>query len=544
MIRALNKSSSLSSKRKTIQDASTILFNRHNNNITAANNVTNNNVTTANGFLKINGRSFASFQHEQSNAMTMLTTVMNCDDLDIGNNKRSSFHKQQHQPMRGVAIASFSSGGLLGSTTVGAGAGAGAGFNHGTNFTHSLQRNFWSRSKSPPKTDDSGPAAVEVETATSSSSSSSSTAAAADRTTTLTFDDTSPATASEVPPATEESQLSAAQEAMAQFEQQSIATETASTVTTTAAEIATGTAINTWESTWWPQDQMLDLIVYIHDTTGLNYAFTIGAITLSFRTILFPMFVKAQQNSSRMAHVKPHMDAIKAKVDKLDPSGKDMVAQQQLAKEMAAVFKKYDVSVFKSFLVPIVQMPVFMSIFFALRKMPDYYTEELSTGGILWFTDLSAPDPYYILPVLSGFTFIAMLELTKQNTLAASPQQGQMMLNVFRAMGVMIIPFSAYFPTAVLCYWTVNNSFSFCQSAILNNKTMKKKFGIWDPPKPVPGAPKSKGVFEMIQDGMNDKRKDGNTENLKDRIALHNAAIDKRKKKKNGNGGVGRKPRK
>ena len=164
--------------------------------------------------------------------------------------------------------------------------------------------------------------------------------------------------------------------------------------------------------------------------------------------------------------------------------------------------------------------------------MPEYFPTELADGGILWFTDLTAPDPYYALPIFSGLTFLAMMELNKKSMLATSPEQGQMMLTFFRGMAVMIVPFSMYFPTAVLTYRTVNNTFSLVQSALFQNETVKKQLGIWELPKPVPGAPPPKGLMDMIQDSMNNKRKEGTETNIKQRIEIHNAAVDKNSGKK------------
>lgn len=319
------------------------------------------------------------------------------------------------------------------------------------------------------------------------------------------------------------------EEEMAKFEQNATAA-----VQTSAEVTVAGTENPVWEATWWPQDQMLDFIMFAQEMTGVNYAITIGAITFGFRTLMLPIFIKAQQNSSRMAHVKPEMDVLKAKIDRLDP--KDMQKQQDYAKEMQALFRKYDVNPLKSLILPIIQMPVFMSMFFALRKMPDFFQNELSDGGILWFTDLSAPDPYYALPIFSGLSFLAMMELSKKSMLASSPQQGQMMLTVFRGMAFLIVPFSMNFPTCVLTYWTVNNTFSLVQSAAFNNPTIRKQLGIWETPKPVPGAAPTKGMMEMLQDSMKDKRKEGTETNIKQRIEIHNAAVDKkmagRKKKR------------
>lgn len=283
---------------------------------------------------------------------------------------------------------------------------------------------------------------------------------------------------------------------------------------------------NVWTPSWWPSDQIVQLIYNVQEATGWNYAITIGAITLAFRTAMVPMFVKAQQNSSRMAHVKPEMDVLKAKIDRVDP--KDLEMQQKYAKEMQNLFKKYEVNPLRSIAIPLLQFPVFMSMFFGLKNMPEIYPNELSTGGMLWFPDLTAPDPYFIMPVASALSFLLMMELGKEQMMASAPEQGRVMLNVFRGMAVIMIPITYSFPTAVFCYWSVNNTFSLIQSAVFHNKAMRKSLGIWDPPKPVPGAPPAKGMIEMIQDSVKNSRKDSKVNNVREKIKMHNASIDKR----------------
>jgi len=212
-----------------------------------------------------------------------------------------------------------------------------------------------------------------------------------------------------------------------------------------AAVEAVTAATEVWEPSWWPQDHMLQLIVNLHDVSGMNYAVTIGALTLAFRVAMVPLFVKAQQNSSRMAHLQPEMAVLKEKIDRVDP--KDTVRQQQYSKQMQDLFRKYDCNPLKSLLVPLVQMPIFMSMFFALRQMPDVFPEKLVDGGIWWFVDLNAPDPYYILPVTSALTFLAMMEMMKTQMTSNNPAQGQLMLTFFRALAVLMVPMTINFST-------------------------------------------------------------------------------------------------
>ena len=65
-----------------------------------------------------------------------------------------------------------------------------------------------------------------------------------------------------------------------------------------------------------------------------------------------------------------------------------------------------------------------MSMFFALRKIPEVYPDEMATGGILWFQNLAASDPYLILPLISAGSFLLMIESTKETMMASNAEQG------------------------------------------------------------------------------------------------------------------------
>lgn len=58
------------------------------------------------------------------------------------------------------------------------------------------------------------------------------------------------------------------------------------------------------------------------------------------------------------------------------------------------------------------QMPIFISVFIGLRAMATLPVASMATGGVLWFTDLTIPDPYYILPILTSLTMLATIEVS------------------------------------------------------------------------------------------------------------------------------------
>lgn len=297
------------------------------------------------------------------------------------------------------------------------------------------------------------------------------------------------------------------------------ASATASTVQQTALP---------WDPHWYNlADQAINVINFFHAQTDLNYALSIFGVTCIARVFLFPIFVKGQKTQSRMAHMQPELAAVKARIDAAGPNI-DRDTQVKYGMQMKALFKKYDCNPMNALIVPAVQTPFFMSMFFGLRKMPDYFPEELSTGGIWWFKDLTATDPYFILPALSALSFYIMIENGKEQMIASSPAQGPVMVNIFRGMSIIMFPVACGFSTAVLCYWVTNNSITLMQSVAFQNPTVRKRLGIWDPPKPVPGAGQPKGFVESIQDAAG--KMQGTVQTEEQKMQAHNDAIENKKK--------------
>lgn len=65
----------------------------------------------------------------------------------------------------------------------------------------------------------------------------------------------------------------------------------------------------------------------------------------------------------------------------------------------------------RGLMLPLIQMPLFISFFFALRGMAAAGLPDFTTGGIAWFTNLSVPDPTYVLPIVSAAATLAVLQV-------------------------------------------------------------------------------------------------------------------------------------
>ena len=293
-----------------------------------------------------------------------------------------------------------------------------------------------------------------------------------------------------------------------------------------AATDALQAAADTWSPTWYNvADQAIVVVRNFHEITGLEYGWSIVGVTLLLRLGLFPLMISAQRTSSRMAHLQPELNQMRARYEALGtPSRQD---QTQFGNKIRALFKRYDVNPMKAFIAPAVQLPLFMGMFFGLQKMDRIYPEELANGGILWFPDLTVPDPYYALPILSGVTFLAMIELGKDQMTASNPAQGEVMLNVFRVMSIGMVPFLMTFDTSMLCYWTANNTLTLAQTALLQQKPVRDALGIWDRPKPVPGQ-ETPSIKEMMEKIVRQSRGEATSEAQE--IERHNQAVETKKR--------------
>jgi len=311
------------------------------------------------------------------------------------------------------------------------------------------------------------------------------------------------------------------------------------TVTTDAVSVATSSTSDStaliaeqmaaFEPTWWPSDQALIMLNWINETAGVScYSYSIVGTTLAARFLLFPLFVRGQRNSSRMAHCQPEFKKLMEQMDKGKGGKVDQAAQLRYTQQVKALFKKYDCSVTGSLIAPLASAPLFMSFFFGLKTAPEIFPELLATGGMLWFPDLTAPDPYLIMPVLSATTFLLMTEVGKEQMMASDPVKGKTMVNVFRALAVAMVPMTMNFNAAVFVYWTTNNSFSLLQSILLKQPIVKNAFGIWDPPKPIPGQ-EPKNIFDEVKNLMNKKEKETNAL-AAERIKAHNEIVEQQKK--------------
>lgn len=226
------------------------------------------------------------------------------------------------------------------------------------------------------------------------------------------------------------------------------------------------------------------VLLYFHQTLGLQWWLAIVLLTIVIRTLLFPLTVRQVRSMRAMQELRPEMEKIRAKY-------KDNRQKQQ--EEQMKLFQENKVNPLGGCLPLLIQMPIIIGIFYVIRKFgggvagAEAEYPSFTTGGILWFQNLSEHDPLYILPILSAVTMLVSMEVTNK---AMEPQQRWLM----RLMPIGITVFLWSFPAGLFVYWITSNIITFVQNYAIYNYGPGKKTSSTD--SSANGAKKGKSPTE------------------------------------------------
>ena len=180
----------------------------------------------------------------------------------------------------------------------------------------------------------------------------------------------------------------------------------------------------------------------LHKLVG-NWGWSIILLTVLLKLIFFPLSAAGYKSMAKMKLVTPKMTKLK------ETYGDD---KARLNQEMMELYKREKINPLGSCLPILVQIPVFIALYWVLLG-----TAEMRYAPWLgWIQDLSAKDPYYVLPLLMGAT---MLIQTKLNPTPPDPIQAKVML----FMPIVFTGMFLFSPAGLVLYWTVNNLLSIAQ---------------------------------------------------------------------------------
>jgi YidC/Oxa1 family membrane protein insertase len=195
------------------------------------------------------------------------------------------------------------------------------------------------------------------------------------------------------------------------------------------------------------------LLRFIYDYTG-NYGVTIILLTVGIKLLFVPLQYKSYKSMKDMQGIQPKVVAMQAKY-------KD--DRERLNRELIKLYRDHKVNPVGGCLPMLLQMPVFVALFNIL-----YMTIDLRQAPfILWISDLSVPDPYYVLPVLMG---VSMVVQQKIMPTTMDPTQAKVML----LMPVFLTVLFLNFPAGLVLYWLTNNVLTILQQVVTDRYLFKK----------------------------------------------------------------------
>ena len=189
------------------------------------------------------------------------------------------------------------------------------------------------------------------------------------------------------------------------------------------------------------------LLAKIHSYVN-NWGWSIVILTMLIKLVFYKLTAASGRSMAKMRKIQPKMKAIQEK-------HKD--DRQALSQAMMDIYKKEKINPVAGCLPILIQMPFFFAFYWVLIES----VEIRQASIMLWITDLSVKDPFFILPIFMG---IAMLLQTRLNPAPPDPIQA-------RVMQIMPIAFTglfAFFPSGLVLYWLTNTVLSILQQWRIN----------------------------------------------------------------------------
>ena len=200
---------------------------------------------------------------------------------------------------------------------------------------------------------------------------------------------------------------------------------------------------------WWLAQPLFWLLTLIQQFV-INWGLAIIALTIVIKLIFFRLSAASYKSMAKMRTVQPKIQSIR------DQYADDKTKQQQAMMEL---WKKEKINPMGGCLPMLIQMPVFIALYWVLLES----VELRHAPFILWIEDLSAMDPYFVLPILMG---ISMWLMQRLNPAPPDPMQAKIMMYMPIAFTFLMM----WFPAGLVLYWLCNNLLSFAQQYVVTRQ--------------------------------------------------------------------------
>ncbi|WP_295351232.1 membrane protein insertase YidC [uncultured Succinivibrio sp.] len=205
---------------------------------------------------------------------------------------------------------------------------------------------------------------------------------------------------------------------------------------------------------WFISIPLFKILAFIHSLIG-NWGFSIIVLTMIVRGVMFPL-TKAQYTSmAKMRLLQPKLMELRERY-------KD--DRQKIGTETMKLYKSEKVNPLGGCLPLLIQMPIFIALYWTLMES----TELRQSSFMLWITDLSVKDPFFVLPILYGVTMFYLQKMSP------TPVTDPVQRKVFMAMPFVFTFMFCTFPAGLTLYWLVSNCFTILQQYVIFRSLEKR----------------------------------------------------------------------
>jgi YidC/Oxa1 family membrane protein insertase len=206
---------------------------------------------------------------------------------------------------------------------------------------------------------------------------------------------------------------------------------------------------------------LLYSLQWIHANVVANYGWAIVLLTVALKIVLLPLSLSAFKSMRKMQKLNPKMQAVRERwKGKLrDKNGRfNPDAQRQMNEEIMGLYRSEGVNPAGGCFPMLIQLPVFFSFYSLLSSAVELW----HSPWILWIHDLTASDPYYVLPIVMGLS-----QIVQQRMTPAPPDPVQKRLMQF--LPIVFTIFSLGFASGLVLYWLTNNILTIAQQKLYNS---------------------------------------------------------------------------
>lgn len=198
---------------------------------------------------------------------------------------------------------------------------------------------------------------------------------------------------------------------------------------------------------WWLAQPIFKLLQFMQSFL-INWGLAIIGTTVVIKAILYPLTKAQYVSMAKMRLIQPKMMALRER------HGSD---RQKMSQAMMKLYKEEKVNPLGGCFPMLLQLPIFLALYWVLLESVELRHAPL----FLWIEDLSAKDPYYILPLLMGASMWFMQKLQP------SPATDPMQQKLLQFMPLIFTVFFLWFPSGLVLYWLVSNVITIIQMLII-----------------------------------------------------------------------------